>query len=188
MSQILFEDYDFEKDFITGKTTITSEGYSLVKADKDTSDPNAKVMNIQAKDKYEFINIKRIVTDKYHIDVFGYFENDKTEIKDEGVRIMSTFKASYLSDDIYDLSNVEDGFRTFSAEDINLSFDVPEGYYMSSYEDSQNEFQFDSFDPDDLVSSLIVNVYSKSETDGAEKLAQNDYNHNKKLINESLVE
>lgn len=59
---------------------------------------------------------------------------------------------------------------------------------MSSYEDSQNEFQFDTLDLDDDLSMIVVNVYSKSDVGGADKLAQKDYNHNKKLINENISE
>ena len=181
------EDYDFEKDFIQGKSSLASDGYTLVKADKDTSDPDAKSMHLQVRDKYEFLNVKKIVTDKYEINVIGSFETDNTKVKDECIRIMSTFKCVYSDADTYDLSNAVEGYRTFEAEDINLSFKVPENYFMSSNEDSQNEFEFYTLSNDDKFSSVSVNVYSKSDAGSAQQLAEKDYTHNKQLINESIA-
>ena len=177
------EDYDFENEFTEMKMSISD--YTLVKADKDTSNANCKWMHLSAKDKVDYIDYYQYVTPDYIYVVSGYLSNEDTKIRDNLLNILSTFKCSYESGDIYDLSNIKDGFRKFESEELKLSFDVPQNFYMATSEDAGNEFRF--YENDDGKSDMAVVVYSKSDVKSASDLANEDYNHNKKTINESIV-
>lgn len=178
------EDYDFERNFIEIKSGLS--GYTLIKADKDT-EKIVKSMNFQVKNKDEFLTILSFEADKYVFYLYGYFDAENSEIKDEGIRIISTFAAKFNNTDTYDLSNVKDGMRRFEDEKLKISFDVPKDYFMSSSEDLENKFAFASWEEDDLVSGVNVEVYSKSAVTSAEELAKKDYNGNKEYMNRDIV-
>ena len=179
------EDYDFERDFVNKKNLI--KGYTLVKADKNTDIADKKVMNFQVKNKEVFISIKCFETKQYVAEVMGYFSNSDADLKNEGIRIIDTFDCSFPDADIYDLSNVVDGMRTFSGGELNLSFKVPQDYFDVSDENSENCFRFVSMDSNDYVSRISFNVYSKSDVGGAKELAQSDCEHNKSILNNALA-
>lgn len=175
----LDKDYDFEKDFSDQKDKL--KGYTLVKADKGT-EGKVKTMHFQARDKEKFLNLKYFITDKYMIDVVGNFENDNTEVKDEALRVMDTFVSSYTGKDTYDLSNVENGTRRFEPDNLNFSIQIPQDYFMTSDEDSPNEFRFDNKDG----STIHIGVFSKSDTVSAAVLAEKDREGNITSSNENL--
>ncbi len=178
----LSEDYDFEKSFSGWKDILQS--FTLVKADKDAS---KKTMHLQAKDKEHVMDIYEIVTDKYAYVLTGIFENEKAEIKNEGLKLMESFNLTFSGKNTYDLSNVKNGVRKFESAAMKLSFDVPENFLMLSDEDAENRFVFLSGDANDDSSGIIMNVYSKSSVDGAEALANKDFIHNKRYCNEELA-
>lgn len=178
------EEYDFEDSFLHLKSLV--QGYTLVKADKNTSNSKNKVMHIQAKDKTEFYDIYEVETDKYVYSVNGIFENEKAELKEKWLKALSTFQATFSADDIYDLSNVKDGVRRFKTEPMNLSFDVPHDFLMLSDEDAENSFCFISNLQDDDTSMLVAEIYSKDSVESAETLAKYDYERNKKYCNEKI--
>ena len=143
-------------------------------------------MHIQAKDKNEVVNMIAIQTNKYVYRLYGSFEVTN-ENKDEYMRIMSTFACKFNVEDVYDLSNVKDGFRRYENEKMKISFDVPENYFMSSSEDIENLFEFVSLDKDDYISEIHLTIYSKDGDNGAEFMANKDYLHNKTVINEKIA-
>lgn len=179
------EDYDFDRDFIEYKDSFSD--YTLVKADKDTSDVHNKKMYLQAKDKVDFINVIVWVTDRYIYELYGYLDNGDAAIKEECIRVMSTFTASFNKADTYDMSGIENGMRKYTNEDLKFSFDVPQSMQMISGKDSANSFRFLSGAENDSVSTVILEIYSKSDVTGAEALAQRDMEHNKKSINPDLL-
>jgi hypothetical protein len=178
------EDYDFEKDFMESKNSLA--GYTLIKADKSTQDPSRRTMHFQAKDKENIINFRHIVTDKYSYSLFGIFEIASGAQKDEALRIMDTFNTVFKQEDTHDLSNVKNGMRRFEAETLKASFDVPQNYYILSGQDSINSFAFNSMDPEDLISGIHFQVYSKNEVGGAKTMAEKDYKGNRKTVNEDI--
>lgn len=180
-----YEDYDFEKDFADTKSYF--QGYTLVKADKDTSNSSKKSYRVQVRDKSEFIDIKTIATDKYVVTLFGDFENDKNDLKNEYLSKADTFDMVYEAEDIYDLSNVHDGYRKFTAENLNISFNVFADLIMVSDKNSENMFAFRKYAGGDSNTGISLAVYSKESVGGAEALAREDYNHNKKTVNESIA-
>lgn len=178
------EDYDFDRTFIEIKNGLS--GYTLIKADKDT-EKIVKSMNFQAKNKEEFLSILSYEADEYVFYVYGYFDAKNSEIKDEGIRIINTFATKFKDTDTYDLSNVKDGMRNFEAENLKLSFNVPDNYFMVSPEESENKFYFASWEEDDLVSEINAEVYSKSAVTSAEELAKKDYYGNKEYMNPKMA-
>lgn len=180
------DEYSIDESFTDYKSYFS--GLTLVKADKNTANPKYKSIHIQAKEKTGFCDVYEIVTDKYVYSLNGLFENDKADVRDNGIRVLSTFAASYADNgETYDLSNVKNGVRRFEAEDIKLSFDVPQNFIMLSDEDAENSFYFMNIDPDDDDSDISVSVYSKDSVESAETLAKKDYEHNKKFYNEEIT-
>lgn len=180
----LEKDYDFEKDFVDTKNSL--QGTTLTKADKNTNNPNKRIMHFQAKDKETLLNMRIFVSKNYMYVVRGIFDIDAPTEKDEAIRVMDTFDLAFGSGDIYDMSNVKDGFRTFKSEELKLSLNLPHNYYQTSNEDTINYFVFRPMDAQDNISDIVFAVYSKSEAGDAKTLAEQDYNNNKNSINEEL--
>ncbi len=179
------EDYDFDRDFIEYKDSFYD--YTLVKAEKETSDEHNKKMFLQAKDKVDFINVIVWVTDKYIYEIYGYLDNSDAAIKDECIRVMSTFTASFNKADTYDMSGIENGMRKYTNEDLKFSLDIPQNMQMISDKDSANSFRFMSASENDSVSMVVLEIYSKSDVTGAQALALKDMELNKKNYNPDLL-
>ncbi len=185
MLQAKPEEYDFEESFSEWKSSF--QGYStLVKADKDTATTGKKVMHFQLKDKTDFMDMYEIETEKYLYLVEGSFQNDNKELKEEALRILSTFETTFESTDTYDLSNVKDGVRKFEAETMKVSISVPQEFYMQSDEDSENSFVFMSGEAEN-DSAIHMEIYSKDNVKSAQELAVFDQTRNKKTLNEEVV-
>lgn len=180
------DEYNFDQQFNNSKTSITGNGYTLVKAEKNYNNPKAKVMNIQAKNKTEVVSKVEIQTDKYVYSVYGRFDAEN-ENKDDYLRIISTFNCTFNVEDVHDLSEVKNGFRRYENEKLKLSFDVPEDYYLASSEDSENEFCFRKSAKGDYFSEINLAVYSKDGSNGAEYMANKDFEHNSNTYNEEVI-
>ena len=179
------EEYDFDDDFDDWKASF--EGlYTLTKADKDTSDEKHKTMHFQAKNKYVFRDVYVVVTDEYVYVADGGFGFEDCDNKDEYMRVISTFKTEFEIEDTYDLSNVKDGMRTYENEDMKFSIDIPEKFYMTSYESAVNDFTFASSDADDYYSTVNINIYSKDSVKSAEEFAKSEQPRAAAIYNEEL--
>ena len=178
------EDYDFENYY--NEMKMTFDGYTLVKAEKNNKDSNLKWMHFSAKTKVDYYDFYHYVTPDYIFEITVKLSNEDAKSRDAYLAILATFECKYRQDDIYDLSEIKDGFRKFESDYLKLSFDVPENFYMASSEDSESRFEF--YENGDGGSSIHMVVYSKSDVESAEKLATRDHDHNKQLINEELVQ
>ncbi|MBR3941953.1 MAG: copper amine oxidase N-terminal domain-containing protein [Clostridia bacterium] len=164
------------------------ERQTLIRADKGKTENGYDFMRFQAKDKTDFEDYLCIVTDKRMITINSNFAMDNAEIREKGIACIDSFLCDYdPSADIYDLSTTdENGYRTFESKEMKLSFNVPADYYMSSYEDSLNSFEFSNTDPKDYVSRLACTVFSKSDGMGAKEIAEHDRAFNLKVSNEEI--
>ena len=97
--------------------------------------------------------------------------------------IASSFSVS-ARDDMYDMSNIENGSRTFTDEYMGVSMKLPADYYSVEL-DSTNRFQFASRNNE--ASYVALSVYSKSDTVTAEKLAAADREYNLSVMNPSIT-
>lgn len=180
----LDEDYDFEMDFNTQKDGL--KDYTLVLADKTTENP--KMIHFRVKNKNEFGDLYRYVTDKYIFSLSGTASMEDEKAKDEIVRVLSTFKCEYpAGGDIYDLSDVKDGYREYKSESLNFSINVPQDFDLVSSEDVENEVDFAKFDNDRGNSRISFNVYSKSAVGSAKELAEKDRENNIQNYNPELI-
>lgn len=179
-------EYNLDEDFEEAKKSISDSKLTLIKAEKK-SDTNLKQIYIQAKNQLYFHDTIRYVNDKYSILIYGKFENEDAEKRDRWIETIKTFKPNFDGIDTFDLSNVKNGTRTYEAKDINLTFEVPQEFYVSSSDYAINEFDFYSILSDDNISSMQVNVYSKSDVGSAKKLAEYDYNFNYGSYNTGVV-
>lgn len=177
-------DYNFERDFIEWKNSFA--GYTLTKADKDTTDPNLKWMHFQAKDKTTFYDYWVYVNDGYIFVVSGYLDNADTESRDECIRLLETFKCSYIDEDTYNLSNLKNGMRTFESEEFKYSLEIPEGFWQTTSEDVESRVNFARF-KDNNNETINVAIYSKSEFGSAKDMAVLYHDFNKLTMNENIT-
>jgi len=180
----LSKDYDFEEDYAAAKESM--KGLTLIKAEKNSTS-NYKKIHVAAKNQLNYYDEQKIITDKYEIYICGTFKNENSAQRDGWLETLKTFSVPYNNNDTYDLSNIKNGMRTYTAEDLNLTFSVPQEFYMTSSEYAVNELDFMSFLPEDDFSFMSVNVYSKSDVGSAKELAEHDYNLNKENYNPSIV-
>ncbi len=178
------EDYDFNGQFQAMKLFFS--GYTLTKADKVELDNGVRYMHLQAKDKTDIADYYEYETDDYIYTVRAGITNDNAEKRDELLRIFSTFTLGY-TDEAYDLSNAENGIRTFAVESMKLSFDVPEEFIMLNDEDAENKFVFINGRPEDDFSQIHGAIYSKSSFGTAKDAAKRDYERNKRVLNEKVA-
>ncbi len=183
---LLTEDFDFDADFASEKSMV--QGYTLVKADKKTTGDGQKYMHIQAKDKVEFLETRKIVNDKYIYTVYGYYQNENEEVKKECMDVVASFINFYDSAKAYDLSDVKAETRLFEVPEMGLSISVPANFGMVSSEDSENDFSFYEMTTDDNVSTLHIQIFSKSHIGTAKDLAQKDYESNRRVLNETITD
>lgn len=177
------EEYDFESDYTELKLSMSD--LTLVKSEKNTEDKNCKKFHLAAKDKKLYYDYQQYVTPEYIYVVTGIFENEDAKLREQYLKLLSTFMCSFKQSDIYDLSNLKDGFRKFEAEHLKFSFNVPEKFYMESSEDAENRFEF--YEIENGISSIIAAVYSKKDAESLKSFATEDFEHNKKVLNENLT-
>lgn len=183
--QYLDEEFDFERDFVEWKNSLS--GYTLVKADKDTSSSKVKSMHFQAKDKNSFINIRNFVADGKYFLVYSEVSNEDASVKDEIIRIMDTFELSFNASDAHDLSNAKNGYRTYTSEGLKYSIAIPDNFFQASDENVENKVIFNVIDADDFYSSIHFAVYSVSSVGNAQELANQDFEYNKKVSNPDIT-
>lgn len=178
------DDYDFERDFNQWKDEFSD--MTLVKADKN---PNGtyKTMHFQAKDQYEFWDMRLYVGETYTYMALGVNDNERPQQKTEIINILDSFTLTYTDGDIYDLSNVENGMRTYTSEEMKFSIGVPEGYFERNTSGKQNQFGFGNPFEKVINSCINVSIYSKSEIGSAKEVAEKDHAHNKKQFNSTMV-
>lgn len=177
------ETYDFESDY--NETKMLAYGLTLVKTEKDTSDKNCMSFHLGVKDKNYYYDYQQFVTPEYIYIVSGAFSNEDTKNRDQYLSLLETFECKFEGADIYDLSNIKDGFKEFKSENLKLSFNVPENFYMASSSESENMFSF--YEIEKEISTITAVVYSKSDVKSAIDLAKEDFNHNKEVLNEELA-
>ena len=180
------DEFDFEKNFSTIKNSFSD--YTLVKADKDTSDPDLRTMFFQAKNKDVYWHVSCYVLPDRMIEVLGLFDNKEAAKREKFTKLIDTFECRYEGNDIYDLSNIKDGKRTFEANNLNFSIDIPQDYYMYTDEDSENIFSFYKMSAKDKISQITIGVYSSDDVGGSKKMAHEDHDSVKSEKNEKLIQ
>ena len=182
----MYEEYDLEEEFEYIKSYFDS--FTITKAESKTFANGVKFIRLSAKDSKTVADYYEYADDTYIYCIRGGFSIDDEARLTEGLRIMSTFKLGYNDGDIYDLSNAKDGKRTYKAEGMGLSFAVPEEYIMLSDEGAENSLAFCSGLPDDDISAINVEIYSKESAGSAKDCAIRDHDRNKKRLNEDIAE
>ena len=173
------ENYSFDKIFEAYKSMVSD--LTLIKADKNSA---SKSIHIQAKDTDGTVNIVFFETKDNLFAIEGVFEAADAAVRDEGIRLMSTFKTDFGTTDVHDLSNVKDGMREYKNETLKLSLSVPHNYTV--FESGENIISFFPAD-EEIASGVTLAIYSKSDEVTAELLAKTDFSHNKQTLNESLT-
>lgn len=165
------------------------EGFTLVKADKATDSSGNRYMHFQAKYEGEIMDIRAWILEKRIVSVTSLFVSDIDEqTKNSYFALLDTFEvAGTFNENVYDLSEEEDGYRVFDSEEYKVSFKVPADYFRSAASGGDNEFIFIR-GGDTKDSYIHMSIYSKSETGSAEKLAKSDREVHFKYKNKEMSE
>ena len=179
------KDYNFNADYIEAKNSVGT-GKTLVKIDKKEEN-GVQEINLHLKDKKSYAIQRKLVKGGYAYQVVAFFSNEDAAQRDAWIKTVESFTAEYREEETHDLSNVKNGMRRFSAEDVNFSIDVPEDFVMMSEADAVNYFVFSSASPEDDYSHIYVQIYSKSDVGGAGQMAERDYELTKTRSNPEVV-
>lgn len=180
------DNYDIDEDFESAKNSL--QDATLVKAEKDTSNPDLKTAHLQARNKDSFFDLYTYVTPQLLFTVSANMSNDDTDAKNRLIAALSTFKCEYSdSANTYDLSNDDNGYREFKSDDLGFSFKIPSEYYLLGSEEVENSLLFLKSDNKDTQSHISFNIYSKGDDNSAQNAADNDLEFNKKTINNKLA-
>ena len=179
------EDYSFAEDFASLKSEASE--YTLVAAQKDTNDPTVKKAYVKYKDKVDTCEEYIYATKDYVYNTIVVFSNELKEEQAKASGILATFKPYFTKEDTHDLSNVVNGFRTYTTESMKFSLSIPEDFTISSNEDVENDVSFSSIDEKDHYSAIHFTVYSKSEVGSAKELCDKDHKNNKSSYNEEIT-
>jgi hypothetical protein len=171
-----------DKDFSLTKEQFSA--YTLIQADKTTDSDGNFTMHFKARSKEDYIEVISIRTSSYYYDLQINAKYNSSEMTTLAA-LADSFKASYdASEDIRDLSDVENGYRTYEDSDLNFSLKVPS--YCALDDSSLNEITFYG-ENGDKYTAASLSVYSKSETVTAELLAKKDSVINKKYANSKYI-
>ena len=178
---------DFDFDSFYNSTRNALNNFTLVKADKKTEN-GVKSAHLQARSSTRFYNVHIFANDRYQMTLLGIFSTEDEAKRVEFVRLTDTIEMRFTNDDTYDLSNVQNGWRTYRSDEMKLSLVIPQDFYQSTSEDvTPNSLHFYNMDSDDPISYVYYSVYSKSSVGSAKEMAEFDYGIQKKMRNRDIV-
>lgn len=161
------EDFDIDEEYNTLKDIMSSGTVSA--ADRDTLSNGTVKIHFAGRDRSRTYDAVEYVKGNMAYYALVSADNDY-----EGLSDLTALNATFTlntSDDFYDLSNVNNGYREFYDEDYKVSMSIPADWSQVE-SDVTNEFRF--VNVKDRVSALHLGIYSKSATVTAEKLANAD--------------
>lgn len=184
----LEDDIDFNTYFNEIKSIY--ENTTLTKADKAKDSHGNTYMHFMAKNDGDILDHKVWLTNKYEVMVICDVSADSSdEAKNNCLAIADSFDIKGKFDDtVYDLSDVEDGYRVFSDETYKVSFKLPAELSKDESNNVENTFVFyDAMTKEEAVSGVSLNIYSIAENTSAKELAAKDSSTRKRFLNSKIA-
>lgn len=184
----LDEDKSFDEYF--GEVKELFSGSTLVKADKLTDKSGNKYMHFQSKYSGSLCDLRLWMYKDYEISIYTELIPEVSdEVKNSCFAIADSFSVKGVFDDtVYDLSDVENGYREFKSEEYKLSFKVPADFYRISYGMGENEIMLTDYEQgENCERTVIMSIYSKSADVTAQELAKSDRESHYKYSNKDIV-
>ena len=184
----LDEDVSFDEYF--GEVKESFSGSTLVKADKLTDKYGNKYMHFQSKYSGSLCDLRLWMYNCYEISIYTELIPEVSEeVKNSCFAIADSFSVKGIFDDtVYDLSDVENGYREFKLEEYKLSFKVPADFYRISYGMGENEILLTDYGQGEKCERAVrMSIYSKSVDVTAQKLAISDRESHYKYSNKDIV-
>lgn len=175
-------DEDDTADDVYNSTRALVGNMTISIADRSTDENGNTMIHFRAKNNETTYDLLAAIKSGELYTVMTICNNDAADMEDI-MDIASSFSVS-ARDDMYDMSNIENGSRTFTDEYMGVSLKLPADYYSVEL-DSTNRFQFASRNNE--ASYVALSVYSKSDTVTAEKLAAADREYNLSVMNPSIT-
>ncbi len=173
------EEIDIDTEFNDLKEIL--DGMTLTEAAKEDVGSGVKKIHLAAKDKEATVNIIKYISGKKGYMVYVVAATD-SDLKDELIAISETFMINSTRE-MYDLSNVSGGYRTFTDDEYKISLKLPASWTSGS--NDSNEFSF--YDPESDRAHVSIGIYSKSETVTAAGLAATDRASKLNIFNEDCA-
>lgn len=165
-------DMSFDEYYTKIKDLYSS--YTLSRSEKLTDAAGNKYMVLEGKTKTDYLLFYSFETDDYFYDIAAVCSASNTdfaESKKAVAEIVDSFKiTSSIGDDVYDLSNVANGYRKFTDDTYKVSLNLPAELYQAKSAD--NVFRFTN---NDYTNTVSLGIYSISNDTNAESLANKDH-------------
>lgn len=174
------EDIDIDTEFNDAKEFMSS--YTISAADKDKMSDGSTKIHFRARDKESTFDLVEYVKGKMLYSIYVCVETGG-ELSDEILAVNDSFEIN-SSREIYDLSNVNDGYREFYDEEYKVKMLVPAAWTQSE-DETTNEFAF--YDYKNRENHSHIGIYSKSDSVDAKSLAETDRLSNANVLNPELV-
>ncbi len=134
-------------------------GMTMSIADKNTTAAGVTTIHFRGKDSDKTIDVIAIVKDDMAYTVTSIIENDSADMNDV-LDIASSFSLTE-NEDMYDMSNVKDGTRSFEDDELKISMALPADFYEAEMSETNAHAFLTS---GDQAGSVMIGVYSKSDT------------------------
>lgn len=180
------EDYDLAEALENWKSQF--HNMSLVKAElADHPEGEAEpYLRAQAMDKTFFADVYEIVSKEYIYCVKGVCLTD-AQSRNEMTSVISSFLTRFPDSDVFDVSEVSDGLRTFNMEEMNLFIGIPQDFILYSEEGLLSKAEFVCIRSDDLESYIYISIFSKEDGFDAKSFADSEYESNRDFYSEKLA-
>ena len=166
--------YDQMADFVSDMTVSA--------ADRTTDANGNEVFHFRAKDTEETYDLLAVIKDDRIYSAHAMALNDAADLNDI-MDIAGSFSLT-VPEDMYDMTNIEDGKRTFTDDAMQVSLKLPADFYQQEL-GSTNEFRFVS--EKNSAYGVSLSIYSKTDTVTAAALAEEDRARNASRLNPELV-
>jgi len=174
------EDFDINSEYLIKK--YSAYGSTLTNSYIDTSDPQKQLFVVEFEDSYANTKYKVIASDKYVYNVSALCYNDTQDAAHIAKSCIDSFDLVYNKEETHDIKdnkNIVEGYKKFSDEDLNISFEIPGRMSDDSEKITKNQIYINSEDEKD-ISAISLSVFSKNEDLSAKSFCENKLNVIKK--------
>ncbi len=160
---------DVTSDDLYNSALSLVQGMTVSAADKTTEPSGNIVIHIRARDKDKTVDYYGILKDKTFCRTVTMVNNGSENMNDI-LDIAGSLSISQPAD-MYDMSNVEGGYRIFEDDDMKLSFKLPADYYRTE----TNYTNIADFTNADDYGKVTAALYSKTDTITAASVSEEDH-------------
>lgn len=164
------EDFSLDKTLSNMRADIGS--YAVIsKSEKSKNSDGTEYIEVIAHDDENYLSFLMFVRDDTVYGVSAFTEIDRKSEFEELTSIVEGFRTSAMkTENAEDISNVENGYRTYTEDDMGISFKIPQDWKSVDISNSESLM----FESADGSSSVTDYIFSVTDTDTAKGSAEVD--------------